>query len=84
MVLLCRLADVQPLCIHAASINVVAAVAAAAAAAAAVDIVAAVAVCEIVSAAQGKVNSCYGSGLQSLAMDAAIVTNLCNFKLYLC
>ena len=65
--------------IHAALIDVVAIVAAAA-----VDIVAAVAVCVIVTAAQGNVCSLYGSGLQSLAMDAAIVTNLCNFELYLC
>ena len=60
--------------IHAALIDVVATVVAAT-----VDIVSAVAVRAIVSAAQGKVNSCYGSGLQSLAMDAAIVTDLCNF-----
>ena len=63
--------------------TVVATVAAATVAAAAADIVAAVLVCAIVTAAQGNVNSRHGSGLQSIAMDAAIVTDLCNFGQYL-
>ena len=72
----------QPLYIHAALINVVTAVVAAVAAAVA-DIVATVSVCAIVTAAQGNVHSQHGSGLQLIAMDAAIVTDLCNFELYL-
>ena len=80
------LAVAQPLYIRAASINVVtkivAAVAAAVAAAAA-DIVATVSVRMIVIAAWGNVHSCRGSGLKLVAMDATIVTGLCNFELYL-
>ena len=73
--------------IHAALIDAVTAVVttvvAVAVAAAPADIVAAVSVCAIVTAAQGNMHSHHGSGLQSIAMDAAIVTNLCNFELYL-
>ena len=69
--------------VHAASINVVAAVAAAAVAATAVDIVAAVSVRVIVAATQGNIHCCCGSGLQLLAMGATIAINLCSFELYL-
>ena len=73
--------------IRAASINVVTAVIAAVAATAvevaAADIVATLSVRVIVTAAQGNVHSRHVSGLQSIAMDAAIVTDLCNFELYL-
>ena len=81
------LAVAQPLYIYAASIaivtTVVATVATATVAAATADIVATVAVRAIVTAAQGNVHSCHGSGLQSIAMDAAVVTDFCNFELYL-
>ena len=54
--------------------TVVAIVVAAAVATAAADIVAAVSVCEIVTAAQGNVHSRHGRGLQSIAVGAAVVT----------
>ena len=84
MVLLCWVSDCAAIACYsslkyAASIYIAAAVAAAA-----VDIVATVAVHAIVTAAQRNVHSLYGSGLQSLAMNAAIVMDLCNFELYLC
>ena len=73
--------------VHAASIYVVTAVVAivvaAAVATAAADILAAVSVRAIVTAAQGNVHNRHGRGLQSIAVGAAVVTDWCNFALHL-
>ena len=63
--------------------TVVAAVKAAAVATAAAGIVAAFSVHAIVALAQGIVCSHHGSSLQSIAVDATIVTDQCNFELYI-